>query len=448
MNKPIQKKIIVLIMKWTLIQTVLAVVFSVWAYGFETKGQELLEKKVSIHVEQESIKSVLHLIERQAALKFTYQSQLIRSFDPVSLELSEVTVGDALNQLLGPQITYEVLGKQIILKPVLRSTEIISDVEGSLIPQSILVTGQIVDTDGQALPGTNILVKGTSNGTTTDVDGKFSLNVENEDAVLVISFIGYLSQEIRVGSQTNITVTMEADVQSLSEVVVVGYGTQRKQDVTGSISSIKSDDLKTQGANTIQKSLQGRAAGVQVESAGGEPGSGVKILIRGTGSLNSNNPLYIVDGVQVDNINNLSPSDVQSMDILKDASAAAIYGSRASNGVVLITTKSGTSGDIKIDFNSYAGVQNVTKTIDVLNAQEWAGVSNAAHDNAGLARLDIANNPPAGKDTDWQKQIYHTAPVQNYTLSAGGGSTNYNFNVSGGYLNQDGIVKNTNYERF
>jgi len=257
MNKPIQKKIIVLIMKWTLIQTVLAVVFSVWAYGFETKGQELLEKKVSIHVEKESIKSVLHLIERQATLKFTYQSQLIRSFDPVSLELSEVKVGDVLNQLLGPQITYEVLGKQIILKPVLRAAEMMGDAAGSFIPQSILVTGQIVDSDGQPLPGTNILVKGTSNGTTTDVDGKFSLNVDNEDAVLVISFIGYLSQEIRVGSQTNITVTMEADVQSLSEVVVVGYGTQRKQDVTGSISSIKSDDLKTQGANTIQKQLSG-----------------------------------------------------------------------------------------------------------------------------------------------------------------------------------------------
>jgi TonB-linked SusC/RagA family outer membrane protein len=446
MNKPIQKKIIIL-MKWTLIQTVLAVVFSVWAYGFETKGQELLEKKVSIHVEKESIKSVLHLIERQATLKFTYQSQLIRSHGPVSLELSEVKVGEALNQLLGPHIGYEVLGNQIILKPILQSEPRMIDKNNSFIPPSIVVTGQVLDTDGQPLPGTNILVKGTSNGTTTDMEGKFSITVDNEEAILVISFIGYLSQEIKVGTQTNISVKMDPDVQSLSEVVVVGYGTQRKQDVTGSISSLKADDLKTQGANTIQKSLQGRAAGVQVESAGGEPGSGVKILIRGTGSLNSNNPLYIVDGVQVDNINNLNPTDVQSMDILKDASAAAIYGSRASNGVVLITTKSGSSGDIKIDFNSYAGFSNVTKKLDVLNAQEWASVSNAAHDNAGLARLDAANNPPAGKDTDWQKQIYHTAPVQNYALSAGGGGTNYNFNVSGGYMNQDGIVKNTNYER-
>lgn len=446
MNKPIQKKIL-LLMRITLTQAVLAVIFSVWAYGFETKGQELLDKKVSIRVEKESVKSVLRLIERQATLKFTYQSQLIRSFDPVSLDLPEVKVGDALNQLLGPNIDYEVLGNQIILKPIPHLERSGNGEENAFVMPSIIVTGQVIDSEGLALPGTNVLVKGTSNGTTTDVNGKFTLTVENEDAVLVVSFIGYLSQEVKVGSQTNITITMQADVQSLSEVVVVGYGTQRKQDVTGSISSLKADDLKTQGSNTIQKSLQGRAAGVQVESAGGEPGSGVKILIRGTGSLNSNNPLYIVDGVQVDNINNLSPSDIQSMDILKDASAAAIYGSRASNGVVLITTKSGASGDIKIDFNSYVGMQQVTKTIDVLNAQEWASVSNAAHDNAGLARLDIANNPPAGKDTDWQKQIYHTAPMQNYTLSAGGGGTNYNFNVSGGYMNQDGIVKNTNYER-
>ncbi len=312
--------------------------------------------------------------------------------------------------------------------------------------QTRSITGTVKDDAGLTVPGANVLIKGTTTGTTTDVNGAFQLQAAPEN-VIVITFIGYKTQEITVGNQSTFDVTMANDVTSLNEVVVVGYGTQRKQDVTGSISSLKADDLKTQGANTIQKSLQGRAAGVQVESAGGEPGSGVKILIRGTGSLNSNNPLYIVDGVQVDNINNLNPSDVASMDILKDASAAAIYGSRASNGVVLITTKSGAAGDIKIDFNAYAGFQKVTKTIDVLNAQEWASVSNAAHDNAGLARLDIANNPPAGKDTDWQKQIYHTAPVQNYTLSAGGGGENYKFNVSGGYMNQDGIVKNTNYER-
>ncbi|SHH65948.1 TonB-linked outer membrane protein, SusC/RagA family [Chryseolinea serpens] len=448
MNKPIPKKIIAL-MRLTLIQAVMAGIFSVWAYGFESKGQEILDRKISVHVEKKSIKSVLQFIEQEAQVKFTYQSQLIRSIGPVSMAISDVKVSDALAELLGPSISYEVDGNQIILKPAPTAEEPASSYEQAVRMQSVVtVTGQVTDTDGQALPGSNVVVKGTNNGVTTDSDGKFTLSVPNEESVLVISFIGYASQEVVVGSQTTIHVIMVPELQSLNEVVVVGYGTQRKQDVTGSISSIKADDLKTQGSNTIQKSLQGRAAGVQVESAGGEPGSGVKILIRGTGSLNSNNPLYIVDGVQVDNINNLNPSDVQSMDILKDASAAAIYGSRASNGVVLITTKSGAEGDIKIDFSSYVGVANVTKKMDVLNATDWAAVSNAAHDNAGLARLDAANNPaPTTAGTDWQKQIYHTAPVQNYTLSAGGGGKNYNFNVSGGYLNQDGIVKNTNYER-
>ncbi len=191
-----------------------------------------------------------------------------------------------------------MLGNQIILKSLAPSQIGLSIEENPNAPQSIQVTGQVNDNEGQPLPGANVLVKGTSSGTTTDVQGMFSINVENEEAILVVSFIGFITQEVRVGSQTTLNISLESDAQSLSEVVVVGYGTQRKQDVTGSISSLKADDLKTQGANTIQKSLQGRAAGVQVESAGGEPGSGVKILIRGTGSLNSNNPLYIVDGVR------------------------------------------------------------------------------------------------------------------------------------------------------
>ncbi|PGH39190.1 MAG: SusC/RagA family TonB-linked outer membrane protein, partial [Candidatus Nephrothrix sp. EaCA] len=258
----------------------------------------------------------------------------------------------------------------------------------------------------------------------------------------------YETKEIAVGSQVNFEVTLRADVKKLDEVVVVGYGTQRKQDVTGAISEVKSSDLRTQGANTIQKSLQGRMAGVQIESNGGDPGSGVKILIRGTGTLGSNNPLYIVDGVQVDNINNINPSDIESISILKDASAAAIYGSRAANGVVLVTLKSGKSGAPKIDFNSYYGVQSQPKQYPVLNAAEWASVNNAAHDNAGQARNPIANNPmPTGEGTDWQKAIYRAAPVQNYALSVSGGGDGFNYNFSSGYLNQDGIVKKTGYER-
>ncbi|UOG74724.1 TonB-dependent receptor [Hymenobacter tibetensis] len=301
----------------------------------------------------------------------------------------------------------------------------------------------------EAIPGATVVVKGSTLGTATDADGNFSLTLPDGNATLVISSIGFANQEVAVNGRTDLTVTLQNDAKALDEVVVVGYGTQRRQDVTGSIATVKAEDLRTQGTNTVQKSLQGRVAGVQIESSGGNPGSGVRVIVRGAGSLNNNDPLYIVDGVQVDNINNLQPTDIASFDILKDASAAAIYGSRAANGVVLITTKGGKKGENRIDFNAYYGVQQIAKKIDVLNASEWASVSNAAHDNAGLPRLDIAQNPESlGAGTDWQKEIYRTAPMQNYTLGASGGGENFTYNLSGGYLDQQGIVKKTDYDRY
>lgn len=315
--------------------------------------------------------------------------------------------------------------------------------------QSTTITGTVSqESTGTPLPGVNVIVKGTSSGTTTDFDGNYTLNVSSSNAVLQFSYVGFKTQEIPLNGQQQIDVSLEDDTASLDEVVVVGYGTQSREEVTGALSSIKADDIVTEGSSTVEKSLQGKVAGVQVESAGGNPGSGVRILIRGTGSLGNNNPLYIVDGVQVDDINNLTPTDIASMDILKDASAAAIYGSRAANGVVLITTKTGRSGENKIDFNAYYGVQKITTTLDVLNASEWATVSNAAHNNAGLSPLDIAQNPSSlGAGTDWQDAIYRVAPMQSYNLSASGGGDNYTYSLSGGYLDQDGIVKETGYNR-
>ena len=316
--------------------------------------------------------------------------------------------------------------------------------------QTTNVKGKITDGTGAGLPGVTVLLKGTSVGTSTDVEGNYALSVPDPTTgVLLFSFVGYKSQEAAIGGRASIGVALATDTEALGEVVVVGYGTQRRADVTGAISSVKAEDLRTQGSNTVQKSLQGRVAGVQIESAGGDPGSGVRVLIRGAGSLNNNNPLYIVDGVQVDNINNLNPTDIASLDILKDASAAAIYGSRAANGVVLVTTKSGKKGENRIDVGGYAGAQQIAHKVDVLNASQWATVSNAAHDNAGLPRLDIAKNPETlGAGTDWQKEIYRVAPMQNYTLGASGGSDNFTYSLSGAYLDQQGIVKETSYNRW
>jgi TonB-linked SusC/RagA family outer membrane protein len=311
------------------------------------------------------------------------------------------------------------------------------------------IKGKVVGPNNEGIPGATIVVKGTTLGTTSDAEGSFSLSVPDGNATLVVSSIGFANQEVAVNGRTDLTITLQNDVKALSEVVVVGYGTQRREDVTGAISSIKADDIRTQGSNTVQKSLQGRIAGVQIESSGGDPGSGVRVVIRGAGSLNNNNPLYIVDGVQVENINNLQPTDIASFDVLKDASAAAIYGSRAANGVVLITTKGGKKGENRVNFDAYYGAQQIAKKVDVLNASQWATVSNAAHDNAGLPRLDIAQNPESlGAGTDWQKEIYRTAPMQSYTLGASGGGDNFTYSLSGGYLDQQGIVKKTDYDRW
>ena len=317
------------------------------------------------------------------------------------------------------------------------------------VVQDIAVAGRVVDAKGGGLPGVTVLVKGTTIGASTGPNGEFSLRVP-AGSTLVFSSVGFAQQEVPVtGPTTTLNITLADDAKELADVVVVGYGTQRREDVTGAVASVKAEDIRTQGSNTVQKSLQGRIAGVQIESSGGNPGSGVRVVIRGAGSLNNNNPLYIVDGVQVDDINNLQPTDIASFNVLKDASAAAIYGSRAANGVVLITTKGGKKGENRFDLNAYYGLQTIAKKIDVLNASQWATVSNAAHDNAGLPRLDLAKNPETlGAGTDWQKEIYRTAPMQNYTLGTSGGSENFTYNLSGGYLDQQGIVKNTDYNRW
>ncbi|QEL03578.1 TonB-dependent receptor [Olivibacter sp. LS-1] len=310
------------------------------------------------------------------------------------------------------------------------------------------IRGKITDPVGQAIPGVSITVKGMSaKGTSSDSEGNFQLSANSQD-VLVISAIGYITQEVKIGEQQVLHIQLATDNTTLDEVVVVGYGTQKRSNITGAIASISAEDIVSEGFSNVGQAIQGKVAGVQIESGGGNPGSGVRVLIRGTGSLNNNNPLYIVDGVQVDNINNIAPNDIASMDVLKDASAAAIYGSRAANGVVLVTTKSGKKGDHIIALNAYYGFQKLAKKLDVLNAQEWASVSNAAHDNAGLARLEVAENYAQLADVDWQDEIFHKSPMQNYNMNAAGGGENYNYSISGDYLGQEGIVRTTGYERY
>lgn len=265
----------------------------------------------------------------------------------------------------------------------------------------------------------SILIKGTSQGSASDGDGNYSLAVPDGNAVLVFSFIGYKTQEITVGSQTEINVVMMQDVRSLEEVVVTGYGEVRKRDLTGAIASISREDLTAIPVNNVQQIMQGRVAGVQVIQNSHSPGGGLSVRIRGANSvLGGNEPLYVVDGfIGGIGLNSINPNDIESIEVLKDASATAIYGSRGANGVVIITTKRGTAGTNAINFDAYYGVQQLAKKMDMMNARQFAEIANARVANDGGTTLPFPNLDNLPYDIDWQDALFRTAPIQSYSLS-------------------------------
>lgn len=319
-----------------------------------------------------------------------------------------------------------------------------------LVQAQNTVTGKIVDAQtNEPVIQATIAIKGKTTGaTSSDERGAFSIRASKGD-ILVITSTEFETAEVTVGSEPSLSISLNRKITGLNEVVVIGYGTVRKKDLTGAIASVKGSDIRAQGVSNVGRALQGKMPGVAIESSGGNPGSGTRVLIRGVGTLGNSAPLYLVDGVQVANIDNISPADIESIDVLKDASAAAIYGSRAANGVVLVTTKSGKAGKPAIGFNANAGLQKLVRKYDVLNAEQWATVSNAAHDAAGLPRLAIAANPSQlGSGTDWQDAIYRTAPIQQYQLSVSGGSESSRYSMSGDYNDQRGIVEVTGYKRY
>lgn len=309
-----------------------------------------------------------------------------------------------------------------------------------------VVSGTVTDEGGEAIIGANILIKGGSTGTVTDIEGTFSLEVPN-DAVLVISSVGYISQEVAVNGRTVIDVSMQFDVAQLDEVVVVGYGSQRKQDITGAVAIVDVEAMQASAFTSITDRLQGRASGVQVISSG-EPGSIGTIRIRGGGFMGGNNdPLFVIDGVLANDSQNLNPNDVESIQILKDASASAIYGSRAANGVVVITTKKGRSGKAEIKASAMFGVQQIPKKLDLMNASQWARINNAARDAGGDARLVHADDLSHGYDTDWQDAVYQSGQIQdiNASISTGGQNSKVYFSLNNTY--QEGVVKGPLFER-
>jgi TonB-linked SusC/RagA family outer membrane protein len=339
--------------------------------------------------------------------------------------------------------------------------------------QERVASGTVKDASGEGLPGVNIIVKGTTSGTTTDADGNFSLNAGGED-VIAISFIGYISQEIVVGNQTTFDVTLAEDVTTLNEVVVVGYGEQSRRDLTGAIASVNGNDIDEVPVPSLDAMMQGRAAGVQITTASGAPGAGVQVKIRGNTSINAgNDPLYVIDGVPIRNqsfgggitgpegapnpMSDINPNDIASIEILKDASAAAIYGARAANGVVLITTKRGSRGGTKFDFNNYIGIQETPRQIPLLDGDQVKTFLLEAVTNAGgnLDNEQALMDDPTRADfelynnnTNWQDGVLQQALIQNYNIGMRGGESKTRYALSLGYFDQEGVIIESRYKRF
>lgn len=313
------------------------------------------------------------------------------------------------------------------------------------------ISGQVLDNLGQTVIGASVLEKGTSNGTITDLDGRFTLSVADANSVLVISYIGYSTQEINVGDKTTFDIVLREDAEQLDEVVVIGYGVQKKSSMTAAVATVSSEDIVKQVTSNVASALQGRAPGVEILQNGGEAGGDISILIRGAASFGSTEPLYVIDGAFSNNgLNSLNPNDIESIEILKDGSAAAIYGSRAANGVVLVTTKSGKSGKTVVELNGTFSYQTPSKKLDFMDATQWRNFANMVADNSPSYERASQNVNPTYPElsNDWQDIYYRNAPQWNLNASVSGGGENTTFATSIGYVKQDGIVINSGYEKY
>ncbi len=441
---------ILFIMRITFVHFLLTLAFAGFAYASDISAQ-VLDKPISTDFQNISLRSALTRIERLTDVKFLYQSQVIPASVRVTLSTARGPLSKVLEKLLGPHnIDFEAEGNQIILTKKYASLDAPASNSGNNEVAALSISGLVTDEENSPLPGVNILVKGTTNGTTSDMDGRYTLDVSDANVVLIYSFIGYTSKEITVGGQNEINVKMEPDIQSLQEVVVVGYGEVKKSDLTGSVSSIKTEELNAYPTTNIMQSLVGRATGVQVSQNTGSPGGGISVRVRGTNSIQGGNePLYVVDGFPYSgNPTLLNNADIESIEVLKDASATAIYGSRGANGVILITTKRGKAGRTNVEYDGYFGWQTIRNKIDMMTAREYAEFYNEQAANDGLAphfTPDEVNS--FGEGTDWQDVALQTAPVQNHSISVNGGTEKTKFSISGSNFNQDGIIKGSNYIR-
>jgi TonB-linked SusC/RagA family outer membrane protein len=405
--------------------------------------------KISIAKENSTVREVLDEIENLSEFKFLFKTNTVDLNRKVTVKFQRVPIDDILKSLFDDQnVSYEINDRKILLKRDIKQNRVRGEDQKVKTIQKT-VTGTIVDSDGVPLPGANIVEKGTTNGVTADFDGNFSISVSDENAILIFSYLGYATSEVLLEGKSTVNIVLQESAAGLEEVVVVGYGTMKKADLTGSVSQVKSETLESVPVFNMAQALKVGASGVRVTQNSGTPGSRIEVRIRGGNSLIGNNqPLYVVDGFPVTSgIDYLNPADIESVDILKDASATAIYGSRGANGVVIITSKRGKKDqESKIEVNNYFGMQQAINEYDLLDAKEYAIIANEWLKNEGLDpffNVDEIQNP----GTDWLDAIFRTSPVQNHTITFSGSSDKGRYSISGNYYDQEGIIENSGVTR-
>ncbi|MCW0483111.1 TonB-dependent receptor [Gaoshiqia sediminis] len=408
--------------------------------------------KLSLEYQNEKIVTVLREIEDKSEFRFFFNEEIDVN-SKVSIDVSNAPIQTVMDEIFRDKnVNYEIIGRQVILR---------AGVKMNQSQQPANVSGKVTDSSGQPLPGVTVVVKGTTAGTITDVDGNYNLSNVPSDAVLQISFVGMKAQEIPVGGKREISVTLTEETIGLEEVVAVGYGTQKKVNLTGAIASVSGEDIVKRPVTNAASMIQGLMPGVQITQNSGEPGNeGISIRIRGTGTFSSagSDPLVLIDGIQGD-LSDLNPNNIESVSVLKDAASASIYGSRAANGVILVTTKTGEEGKINMEYSGNYGIHKPTKMYNlVTNSAEYMELYNEARLNSGLnsslysqEMIDAYRNATDRNlypNTDWLDLIFSPAPTQTHNLAFSGGSKSTKFNISLGYVNQEGVMKGFDYEKF
>jgi TonB-linked SusC/RagA family outer membrane protein len=455
---------ILFVMKLTVIQFALAGILACSVYASDISAQDVLNKRVTLNVQSTEISNVIHLLQQQTGIPFLYSPEIIRTNRKLALSASNEKLGVLLDKVLKPMdIGFKVVDDRILLYAL------DARVDNPALFQERTITGTVKDESGNPLPGVTVVIKGATTGAVTTPEGAFRLRIPNGNAVLVVSFIGYETQEVPVTDQTVIDIRLKTASQSLQDVIVVGYGKQERRSVTGAVSTIRAETIKDLPVTSVDQKLTGQVAGVQVMQVTGTPGGSPVVRIRGAGSIGAgDDPLYVIDGFPITTNYNkysnplslFSPNDIESITVLKDASAAAIYGSRGANGVILITTKKAKPGSSRLEVDIYTGIQQEYKRnrVKMMNAAEYArwrtehrqdmaAFTGQPFDPATVP-AEYRNPDSLGRGTDWYDAMTRAAPIQSYNVTWSKGTQDLRVLLSGGYFNQQGIVRNTAFQRY